>query len=189
MIINSKSLVHVLNQYPDFFSMLHLQKLFSTFNARFIMKKIFHAIIISMLLLLFLSCSSTKEFGKVFTSEEADKLFGTVLFSASVQIQDINALLGKTDKTIMFGIINKTVIILDNNRRLIYPEEADYKDSDVFTVYSVSLVKELISEFRQKKMGPEDEVNVEQRREVLSVSYGNNTLETGAKCPPLCEAE
>ncbi|MBK7630563.1 MAG: hypothetical protein IPJ23_07665 [Ignavibacteriales bacterium] len=153
------------------------------------MKKIYHIIIISFLLLLFLSCSPTKEIGKVFTNQEADKLFGTVLYSAQVPLQEIDVLLGKTDKTIMFGIINKGVIILDNKRNLLYPEKAEYKDTDVFTVYSVSLVRGLISEFRQKKMGDEEELSVEQRREVLSVSYGNNTLETGAKCPPLCESE
>lgn len=153
------------------------------------MKKIFHIIIIFMLLLLFLSCSPTKEIGKVFTNEEADKLFGAVLYSAPVPLKDFDALLSKTDKTIMFGIINKTVIILDNKRWLLYPEKAEYKDTDVFTIYSVSIVRELISEFRQKKIGPEDEINVEQRREVLSVSYGNNTIETGAKCPPLCGSE
>lgn len=185
---NQKSLVHVLNHYPDIFSMLHLQKLFSSYYTRSAMSKIYHVIIISIVLLLLLACSPTKEIGKVFTSDEANKLFGPVLFSKNIPQSNLSQFLSKTDKTIMFGIINKQLIILDSKRALLYPEKAEYKDTDVFTVYSVSVVRELLSSNRMNK-GTEDSVSVEQREEVLSVTYGTNTLETGTKCPPMCESE
>ena len=152
------------------------------------MSKIYHVIVISMLLFLLLACSPTKEIGKVFTSEEADKLFGPVLFSEDISLSNLSQLLSKTKKTIMFGIINQQLIILDNKRNLLYPEKAEYKDTDVFTGYSVSILRELLSNSRMNK-GNEEGVSVEQRREVLSVTYGTNTLETGAKCPPMCESE
>ena len=150
--------------------------------------KIYHVIIISTLLLLLLACSPTKEIGKVFTSEEADKIFGPVLFSEDIPQSNLFQLLSKTDKTIMFGIINQQLIILDNNRNLLYPEKAEYNDTDVFTGYSVSILRELLSNSRLNK-GNEEDVSVEQRREVLSVTYGTNTLESGAKCPPMCASE
>ena len=152
------------------------------------MSKIYHVIVVSMLLLLLLACSPTKEIGKVFTIEEADKIFGPVLFSEDIPQSTLSQFLSKTDKTIMFGIINQQLIILDNNRNLLYHEKAEYNDTDVFTGYSVSILRELLSNSRLNK-GNEEDVSVEQRREVLSVTYGTNTLESGAKCPPMCASE
>jgi len=88
----------------------------------------------------------------------------------------------------MFGLINKNLIILGDNRRLIYPEKAEYKESDVFTVYSTDVVKELLSDtiLRKQYDNEHETVQVEQRREVLSVSTDTQTLETGSKCPPSC---
>ena len=51
----------------------------------------------------------------------------------------------------MFGIINQNVIVLDNKRNLLYPYKAEFKDTDVFTVYSVSIVRELLSLRNLKK--------------------------------------
>ena len=152
------------------------------------MSKIYHVILVLMMLLLLLACSPTKEIGKVFTAEEADKIFGPVLFSEDIPQSTLSQLLSKTGKTIMFGIINQKLIILNNKRNLLYPEKAEYKDTDVFTGYSVSILRELLSNSRLNKLS-EDDVSVEQRREVLSVTYGTNTLETGTKCPPMCESE
>jgi hypothetical protein len=131
-------------------------------------------------LLLFISCTPSKQIGQLYSREEANKIYGNVILSLDVERALVPELIKKTENTIMFGIINQQVVILDNNRKLIYPEKAEYKDSDVFTVYSVSMLRELIS-----KPNP-DYINVEQRREVLSVSYNQQTLETGIKCPPNC---
>ena len=185
------SLVHVLNINPISLHTFPLQKILSFFYARLYMKRFYHIIIITAVLLLFLSCSPTKQFGKIYTSEEADKLFGKVIYSTELSTEIIENLLDKTEQTIMFGIINQNLIILDNKRSLLYPEKAEFKDTDVFTVFKVSLVKELISENGMKKTKAEPEngetVSVEQRREVLSVTYDTKTLETGAKCPPMCD--
>lgn len=144
------------------------------------MSKIYHIIVISVLLLLFLSCSPTQRIGKVFTNTEAYQQFGVIITSGEIPVDKVKVLLTKTENTIMFGIVNKTPIILDNNRKLLYPEKADYKDTDVFTAYSVSVLKELLSKSSSQN------ISIEQRREVLSVSLGNYTLENGWKCPPNC---
>jgi hypothetical protein len=121
--------------------------------------------------------------GKIYTPEEANKLFGDVIYSVDINSNVVSELLKKTEKSIMFGLINREIIILDNNRNLIYPEKAEYTDTDVFTVYSTDIVRELIL---NKEAG---NVSVDQRKEVLSVSYNNKTLETGTWCPPFCSQE
>lgn len=180
MMNRKKSLVHVLNHYPRIFNMLPLQKKFLSLYARIIMSKIYHVIVISTLLLLFLSCSPTQQIGKVFTNTEAYQQFGAVIYSSEVPREKVIELLNKTEKTIMFGLVNKIAIILDNNRKLLYPAKAEYTDTDVFTAYNISSVKELLSKSNSQSLV------IEQRREVLSVSLSNYTLETGWKCPPNC---
>ena len=144
------------------------------------MSKIYQVIISSLILLLFLSCSSTQQTGKVYTNTEAFQQFGAVIASGEIPVDKVKELLTKTENNIMFGIVNKTPIILDNNRKLLYPEKADYKDTEVFTAYSINVVKDLLSKSNGQNL------IIEQRREVLSVSLGNYTLENGWKCPPNC---
>jgi hypothetical protein len=152
------------------------------------MSKIYHLIFVSFIALLFLSCSPTSQVGKLYSPEEANKLFGNVLYSADINTNTLAALIKKTDKSIMFGLINKQLIILDNKRHLLYPEKADFKETDVFTVYSTAVLNELLETGKLNKQtdGDAETVSVEQRREVLSVSSDAQTLETGNKCPPYC---
>jgi hypothetical protein len=152
------------------------------------MSKIYHIIVVSVLLLLFLSCSPTSQMGKIYMPEEANKLFGNVIYSVNINSNTLSELLKKTDKSIMFGLIDRQLIILDNHRNIIFPEKAEFKETDVFTVYSTNIVMELISGKALNKQTDEeaDTVSIEQRREVLSVSTETNTLETGWKCPPNC---
>lgn len=181
MKIELKSLVHVLNINQNYLYNFSLQKILLTINARIFMSKIYHAIIIALLLFVFLSCSGTRDIGKVYTENEANQLFGTVIYSSEIPKSLVAELLSNTNKLIMFAIINKTAVVLDNNRKLLYPKEAEYKDTDVFTAYSISTVKELISK------SDAENIIVQQRREVLSVTSGAYTLESGTKCPPYCE--
>ncbi len=152
------------------------------------MKNKYYLIIPFLLTLLFLSCSPVSKIGKLYTTAEAEKLFGKVIFTVEIDRNQLDNLLNRTNKTIMFGLINRQLIILDNNRKLIYPGKADYKDSDVFTVYSVDMIRELLSNNRMEKQGDSESENisVEQRHEVLSISINEKTLETGVKCPPMC---
>ena len=152
------------------------------------MSKIYHLIFVSFIALLLLSCSPTNQVGKLYSPEEANKLFGNVLYSADINTNTLAALIKKTDKSIMFGLINKQLIILDNKRHLLYPEKADFKETDVFTVYSTAVLNELLETGKLNKQtdGDAETVSVEQRREVLSVSSDAQTLETGNKCPPYC---
>lgn len=169
--------------------MLPLQKLFLSLYAKINMSKIYHVIIISVILFLFFSCSPSQQMGKIYNPEEANKLFGTVIYSVDIKSSILSELLKKTEKSIMFGLIDRQLIILDSHRNIIYPEKAEIKETDVFTVYSTNVVMELLSSKALNKQtdGGDDTVSIEQRREVLSVSTETNTLENGAKCPPFCE--
>ena len=152
------------------------------------MSKIYHLIFSLLLALLFFSCSTTSRIGKIFTTEDADNLFGNVIFSVEIDPDLLLDLLNKTEKNIMFGLIDKNLIILGDNRKLIYPEQAEFKESDVFTVYSKDIVNELLSYniLRKQNDNEPETIQVEQRREVLSVSTDKQTLESGLKCPPSC---
>lgn len=151
------------------------------------MSKIYHLIFVSFLVLLIFACSPSMQTGKIYTTEEANKLFGNVLYSVDINTNTLSELIKKTDKSIMFGLINKQLVILDNKRHILYPEKAEYKETDVFTVYSTDVIMQLLSGKANKQTDGETEsVSVEQRREVLSVSSDAQTLETGSKCPPFC---
>ena len=144
------------------------------------MSKIYHIIIFAILLLFFFACSPTMQMGKIYTLEEANKLHGNVIYSVEINNNVVLELLKKTENSIMFGLIDRELVILDNHRNLIYPEKAEIRETDVFTAYSTDLVSELILNKES------DKISVEQRREVLSVSTQSSTLESGSKCPPVC---
>ena len=186
-----KSLVQVLNLNTNSFYRFTSQNILIPLKARIIMNRIYHLIFIAFLFLLFLSCTPTKELGKLYSKEEANKLFGNVIYSVDLNTDLLSGLLKKTEHSVMFGFIDRQLIILDNNRKLIYPEKAEYSEKDVFTVYSTDVVMKLLSSKElNKDAGSDPEaVSVEQRREVLSVSTETSTLETGSKCPPFCPAD
>ena len=142
-----------------------------------------NTILLSMLLVIFLACASqsfSQTFGKIFTNEEADNMFGKVLQSRPIPTQLVQELLNQTNNYIMFRIENNRVIVLDNKRNVLFPEGVLINSQDVFTVYEVQVLAELLN------LGNSSEVNVEKRSEVLSITSGGYTMEIGALCPPFC---
>ena len=142
-----------------------------------------NSVFLSMLFVLFLTCASqsfSQTFGKIFSSEEADNMFGKVLHSRSLSTQLVQELLNRTNNYIMFRFESNEVIILDNKRKVLFPEGVLINSQDVFTVYDVQVVTELLS------LGNSSEVKVEKRTEVLSITSGSFTMEIGALCPPFC---
>ena len=119
-------------------------------------------------------------YGELFTNSEAGQKFGPVLVSVKVPTETVQDLLNQTYNYIMLKIVNNSVIVLDNNRNSIYPREKSINAEDVFTLFSVSIVNDLLSN------GNHPYVYVEQRSEVLTISYGEYTLELGSICPPFC---
>ena len=142
-----------------------------------------NSIFLPLLLVIFLACASqsfSQTFGKIFTNEEADNMFGKVLQSRPIPTQLVQELLNQTNNYIMFRIENNKVIVLDNKRNVLFPEGSLINSQDVFTVYDVQVLTELLN------LGNSSEVKVEQRSEVLSITSGGFTMEIGSFCPPFC---
>jgi len=139
--------------------------------------------ILSMLLILCLTSTSTlsQTYGEIFTNTEANQNFGPVLESVPLLASTLQRLLNQTDNYIMFKIIDGDVIILDSRRNVIYPIGKSINSQDIFTIFSVSVINELLGKTTNTKFF------VEQRTKVLSISYGGYTLEVGSFCPPFCD--
>ena len=138
---------------------------------------------LSMLVVIFLACASqsfSQTYGKIFTNEEADDMFGKVLHSRPISTQLVQELLNQTNNYLMFRVENNRVIVLDNKRNVLFPEGVLINSQDVFTVYDVQVLTELLN------LGNSSEVKVEQRSEVLSITSGGFTMEFGVFCPPFC---
>ena len=138
--------------------------------------------ILSMLLILFLASTATlsQTYGEIFTNKEANQKFGRVLKSVTLPTSSLHGLLNRTNNFIMFKIIDGEVFVLDKNRNVLYPEGKTINSQEVFTMYSVSVMNELLN------LGNNAKIFVEQRSSVLSISYGGFTLEVGSFCPPFC---
>lgn len=118
--------------------------------------------------------------GIIYTSEEADSLYGNVLESIDFDSDVIENLLLETDDYIMFMFKNREVIIADYTRKCIYNCDYKIEENDTMNVYSNSKIVELIS------LGGEIITKIEKRAEVITVTNGNSTLEYSVFCPPIC---
>ena len=130
--------------------------------------------------LVIISTSLAQTYGQLFTKQEADEKFGLVLQSIDISRSTFESFLTQTSNYIMFKVKDKNAIVLDNKRNVIYPEGVLIKSNDTFTMYSISVVNELLSK------GNEKTVYIEQRSNVLSISTGGFTMEVGVWCPPFC---
>ena len=130
--------------------------------------------------LVIITTSLAQTYGQLFAKQEADEKFGLVLQSIDISRSAFESFLTQTSNYIMFKVKDKKAIVLDNKRNVIYPEGVLINSNETFTMYSISVVNELLSK------GNEKTVHIEQRSEVLSISSGGFTMEIGALCPPIC---
>jgi hypothetical protein len=142
------------------------------------LKSIWLPIFISLVII---PASLAQTYGQLFTKQEADKKFGPVLQSITLPKPTVQNFLSKTNNYIMFRVENNNVIVLDNKRNVLFPQGHTINSSDIFSMYSVSVIQELLSRAN------ENSVLIEQRSEVLSVTYGGSTMELGVHCPPICD--
>ena len=126
--------------------------------------------------------SAQSVYGKIYTKEEADELYGPVLKSLDINAAVVRALLNRAGDYIMFNYDTDSLYILDGKRNILFPNGRGRKidPSEVFRVFSVSVVRDLLGR------GNEDKVHIEKRKDVLSVTYSTNTMEMSMGCPPEC---
>lgn len=119
--------------------------------------------------------------GELFTKEQADAEFGPVIKSIEIPVNILNQVVTQTNDRLMFKIMDDQLIILDSNRNTLYPAGRIVNSQEVFSMFSISLIKDMLSQ------GSGASVFIEQRMEVLSITYGLMTLEIATPCPPICE--
>jgi hypothetical protein len=123
-----------------------------------------------------------QEIGVIFSKSVADQKYGEVLNSVEVNTSTLETLLEKSVNYIMFNIKGNNLYILGDGRKSIYPSDLmNVSPDEVFKMASISKVKELLNS------GKSSQTFVEQRKNVLSITNGNYTLEEVTACPPMCK--
>ena len=118
--------------------------------------------------------------GKIYTKDEADKLYGSVQQSKGISSSELTSLLSRSKNYLMFKIINGQLVILGDYRVVLYPDGYKVDDEEVFVVYSTGKIKELLD------AGKATTTTIEQRKDVISINNGGQTMEIGNWCPPFC---
>ncbi len=131
--------------------------------------------------MLFYSSVNAQVVGQIFTKEEANKLYGPVKESLSIPITNLEIILNKTDEYVMLNIIDKKLFILNSKREVLYPYGDSVKDDQVFYYFSKGAVESSLKYFEKKQ-----NAQIEIRKDVLSITYGEFTLEFVALYPPIC---
>jgi hypothetical protein len=133
-----------------------------------------------LLILILSQINTAQTIGKIFSKEEADKNFGPVLSSVSIASSELKTLISQSDKYIMFSVKDGKLSILRDDRILLYPEGFKVNADEKYAVYSKSKVEELLNS------GKADTTIIEQRKDVISITNGQHTLEMASWCPPFC---
>ncbi|HEX2982082.1 MAG TPA: hypothetical protein VHO28_00920 [Ignavibacteriales bacterium] len=124
-----------------------------------------------------------KTAGVIFTKEEADSLFGSVLSSFEMSSKELSSYLSKTDSYMLFHYDpakSKTPFIFDNSKSVMNMTAMKIEMPEELKVYSVSQIKELMEK------GGQETTRIEQREGVISITNGEYTLEMSLDCPPFC---
>ena len=118
--------------------------------------------------------------GEILTKENADQLFGPVLVSKEIPTETLEMYTNQSANVIMFKLMNNDLYILDNNRNALLPLGVTINSTEVFSMYSVAIVQQLLSD------GNNPFTYVEKRKDVLTITNGEFTLEYSLSCPPIC---
>jgi hypothetical protein len=131
--------------------------------------------------IIFSSITFAQTIGKIYTKDEADKLYGNVIESVQISVSELNSLLNQSQDKIMFSILNNQLVLLGDNRVMLSTTSQNINSSDIFSVCSKSKLLELLN-YR-------DAINVyfEKRISRPTITYGMHTLEDMTVCPPLCD--
>ena len=145
------------------------------------MKKIYK----SVFFVVFCFCVnlSAQSSGKIFYKMDADTIFGRVYFSHDFDAKLIQKVMDDPTDITMFKITKDQLIILDKNRKPIFPDTISVNKDEPFYLYSKDKLKELFDKSENKDNA---EAIVEMRGSTVTITSGNFTLEQAALCPPFC---
>jgi len=127
--------------------------------------------------------------GKIIKTSEANALFGPVLKSEKINVQHLKMIMKNTPGRVLFGFKNGRVHILDKGRKAQFPSAAAIENSDVFHVYSTSVVEELIGLEKSSEVTIEERANNIMTISTSSIGDGDAySLEYAQyPCPPYCQ--
>ena len=135
------------------------------------------------------------EIGKLYTNDEADKLYGPVIESIEIPTADLVSMLDKCENYMMFTIKNHELIIANDYREVLTRHKIQLTsseltqttdnndiidDNEILNVYSKSKILELI------ERGGEQNTAFEKRNKVYTMKGGPIILEMSRPCPPWC---
>lgn len=135
-----------------------------------------------LFVLLVFNCFNINIFsqGKITTKSNADQLFGQILVSKQIATSSLESLTKRSSDVLMFNLLDNNIYVLDNNRNVLLPVGGTVNSSDIFSVYLIAVIQELISK------GGSATTFIERRNEVLTITNGESTLEWSTLCPPFC---
>lgn len=139
-----------------------------------------YSLLTLLILITFTEFNYGQTYGKLYTKVEGEQLYGAVVKSFQMSTQEVNSYLDKTEIVLMFNIKNEKLNILGDGRKSIYPVSATINSEEVFRVFSVSLIRELIEK------GKSSTTYFEKRNNVLTITNGQYLLEYSEICPPIC---
>lgn len=120
------------------------------------------------------------EYGKILSLEEANEQLGNVLYTVEIKKDLFESFLSKTNNYLMVKLRDLNPIFLDDNRAAIFPIGMQIEPTEVFTVFSISVIEQLLN------LSESDYISIEQRNNLLSITYDKHTLDFGIICPPNC---
>jgi hypothetical protein len=123
--------------------------------------------------------------GKILSNNDSKNfynLYGSVLNSVEMPADFFEALLNKTDETVLLKISSNSIQVLDENRNEIYPGVNTIDPEEIFYAFSKKNLLELL------KKNNSNVVTFEMLEGAKSISIrgGNNMICELVACPPFC---
>ena len=120
------------------------------------------------------------ERGKIFTEEEAEHYYGTVLAQKELEISEFKNILAETDVYLMVKFDGSTPCFYNNLRQPL-AGSPEVEIDEVLMTYDIEKFEQLFGN------NSEGTFLIERRFCCISFSFNNNILEYGYPCPPYCE--
>ena len=141
----------------------------------------FTIIFVNLLIALTTNAQSLGVVGKMYSTSDANQIYGKVTESITINSDLIRNVLDKAGDYIMFYFKNGKLKIFDAKRIELYPDTGSTIDpNETLRILSTSKVRELLL-FEKTST-----TNIEFRGKVFTITSGMNTLEFVLSCPPFC---
>lgn len=131
-------------------------------------------------LVLFNISVSAQLYGKFYTIEEAESLYGKVDHSIGMNVEQLESLLLNTQNVIMFKLDNGTLGILGDDRAPLLVKK-EYAQGEIFHAFSKSIFQIFLNQRENET------IKLELRGKIFTANNGNQILEQSFPCPPFCD--